>query len=85
MNRPQVYREVGIPETWDEWPDDAKVNYPCTVMDRDQLLSLVGELGGVPEDEIGEQSFFKSGLAQLVVTLQNGTRADPKGMESDEE
>jgi hypothetical protein len=69
MSRPQVYREVDLPDKWDEWPESAKVNYLSSAMDRDNLLRLVGEAGNVPEDEIGAQSIHKAGLAQLIVTL----------------
>jgi hypothetical protein len=68
--RPQSYRDVDIPDAWDDWPDDAKVNYLSTAMDRDQLLETVGELAGIPDGEIGEQSLWKSALAQLVVVLE---------------
>lgn len=69
MSRPQSYRDVVLPEEWGEWPEAAKINYLSSVMDRDNLLRLVGELGNVPDDEIGAQSIHKAGLAQLVVTL----------------
>lgn len=72
MSRPQQYRDVPLPDEWDQWPPDAQVNYLCTAMDRDQLLSLVREEAGIPDDEVGEQSIHKAGLAQLVVTLQDG-------------
>ena len=70
MSRPHQYREVELPDEWTEWPDDAKVNYLASAMDRDQLLSLVGEYVGVPDSEIGKQSIHKSGLAQLIVVLE---------------
>lgn len=70
MSRPHQYREVELPDEWTEWPDDAKVNYLASAMDRDQLLSLVGEYAGVPDSEIGKQSIHKSGLAQLIVVLE---------------
>lgn len=68
-SRPQVYREVEIPEEWSEWPEAARVNYLCSVMDRKQLLKHVAEAGNVPAEEVGEQSIHKAGLAQLIVTL----------------
>jgi len=70
MPKPQTYREVDLPDQWDDYPADAKVNYLATVMDRDQLLETVGDLGDVPDEEIGAQSIHKSGLAQLIVTLE---------------
>ena len=51
MSRPQVYRDVDLPDKWAEWPESAKVNYLSSAMDRDNLLRLVGEAGNVPEDE----------------------------------
>lgn len=72
MSRPQQYREVELPDEWTEWPEDAKVNYLASAMDRDQLLSLVGEHAGIPDSEIGAQSIHKSGLAQLIVVLAGG-------------
>jgi len=72
MTRPQTYRDVRLPDTWDEWGEGAKVNWLCTVADRDQLLGMVAEAAGIPDEEVGEQSFLKSGLAQLVVTLEEG-------------
>jgi len=63
-------RDVPLPEEWDEWPDDAKINYLATTMDREQMLALAGDLADIPDEEIGAQSFLKSGLAQLIVTLQ---------------
>lgn len=76
MSRPQTYRDVDLPTEWDSYPTDAKVNYLSTVMDRDQLLTLVGERAGIPDDEIGEQSIHKTGLAQLVVVLGGDGDAD---------
>lgn len=77
MSRPQTYRRVDLPDEWADYPADAKVNYLATVMDRDQLLETVGALGDIPEDEIGAQSIHKSGLAQLIVTLEDlGARAN---------
>jgi hypothetical protein len=70
MSRPQTYRDVEIPDTWNEWPRDAKVNYLCTVMDRDQLLRSISDVADIPGEEIGEQSIHKTGLAQLIVELQ---------------
>ena len=69
MTRPHQYRDVDIPDTWIEWSDDAKVNYLASTMDRAQLLDLVGEAAGIPDNEIGEQSLHKNGLAQLIVAL----------------
>lgn len=71
MSRPQSYRDVNLPEEWDKFGVDAKVNYLSTVMDRDQLLDSVGELADIPDEEIGEQSLHKNALAQLVVVLEN--------------
>lgn len=73
MSRPQTYREVDLPDEWDKFGTDAKVNYLCTAMGRDQLLDVIGELADIPDDEIGEQSIHKSGLAQLVVALEGDT------------
>lgn len=70
MSRPQTYRDVDLPENWDDFPVDAKVNYLATVMDRNQLLHTIAELGDIPSDEVGAQSFLKSGLAQLIVKLE---------------
>jgi hypothetical protein len=70
VSRPQVYREVDLPDEWESYPTDAKVNYLATVMDRDNLLKLVGELADIPDDEVGAQSIHKSGLAQLIVRLE---------------
>lgn len=70
MSKPQTYRDVDLPDEWNKFGDDAKVNYLCNVVDRDQLLELVGDAGNVPNHEIGEQSFHKAGLAQLLVTLE---------------
>lgn len=69
MSRPQAYRDIELPDTWNEWPTDAKVNYLASAMDRKQLLETVGALAGLPDDEIGKQSIHKSGLAQLIVVL----------------
>jgi len=70
MTRPQTYRDVDLPDEWDSFPTDAKVNYLATVMDRDQLLATVGELAEIPDDEIGAQSIHKNGLAQLITVLE---------------
>lgn len=69
--RPQSYRDVDLPDTWDEWSTDAQVNYLCTVMDRDQLMKVIAEMANIPDDEVGEQSIHKAGLAQLVVVLDD--------------
>lgn len=71
MSRPQTYREVGLPDEWEQWPDDAKVNYLASAMDRDQLLRRVSEVAGIPDGEIGKQSIHKSGLAQLITVLED--------------
>ena len=71
MSRPHTYRDADVPDEWESFPADAKVNYLATVMDRDQLLDRVGDLAGIPDDEIGAQSIHKSGLAQLIVTLED--------------
>jgi hypothetical protein len=70
MPRAHTYRRVDLPEEWESFPADAKVNYLASTMDRDQLLATVGDLGDVPDSEIGAQSIHKSGLAQLIVTLE---------------
>lgn len=70
MSRPHTYRKTDLPDSWDSYPTDAKVNYLATCMDRDQLLETVGELAGIPDGEIGAQSIHKSGLAQFIVTLE---------------
>ena len=75
MTRPQQYREVELPDEWLDWPEDAKVNYLASAMDRDQLLSLVGEHADIPDSEIGAQSIHKSGLAQLIVVLEGDSDA----------
>lgn len=69
MSRPYTYRDVVLPDEWDEWPDDAKVNYLTTAMDRDTLLETVGRAADIPDDEIGAQNIHKAGLAHLVVVL----------------
>lgn len=71
MSRPQRYRDVELPEEWDKFGEDAKVNYLSTVMDRDQLLEEVAAAGNIPDSEVGEQSMHKAGLAQLLVTLED--------------
>lgn len=76
MSRPHTYRDVEIPDEWAAWPDDAKVNYLATAMDRDALLATVGALAGIPDDEIGAQNIHKAGLAQLIVTLEDEDEAD---------
>lgn len=70
--RPQTYRDVDLPATWDEWDVNAKVNYLCTVTDRNSLMQMIGEKAGVPDDEIGPQSIHKAGLAQVLVALTEG-------------
>lgn len=70
MPRPQTYRGVDLPDEWDSYPTDAKVNYLASVMDRDQLLNMVGESADIPDDEIGAQSIHKSGLVQLITVLE---------------
>lgn len=69
-SRPQTYRDVDLPDNWETFPDNAKVNYLSSVMDRNQILEVVADLAEIPDDEIGEQSIHKSGLAQLVVALE---------------
>lgn len=70
MSQPQVYRDVDIPDKWEHFSMDAKVNYLSTLMDRKQILELVGEAADIPEEEIGEQSIHKTGLAQIAVKLE---------------
>jgi len=67
---PHTYRDVDLPDEWAQWPTDAKVNYLANSMGRDQLLALVGERAGLPDEEIGAQSIHKNGLAQLIVRLE---------------
>jgi hypothetical protein len=70
MSCPYQYRKVAFPDERTKWPDDTKATPLVSAMDRDQLLSLVGEYAGVPDSEIGEQSIHKSSLAQLIVVFE---------------
>lgn len=71
MTQPHKYRDVTLPDEWTSYPAAAKVNFLATVMDRDQLLEMVGDLADIPDEEIGAQSIHKNGLAQLIVTLED--------------
>lgn len=67
MSRAPGIPWVPLPEERDEWPEAARVNYLESTLDRGQLLALVGDLADIPEDEIGQQSLLKNGLAQFIV------------------
>lgn len=62
--------DVPLPDEWDEWPEEAKINYIASTMDREQMLSMAADLADIPDDQVGAQSFLKAGLAQLIVTLE---------------
>lgn len=70
-SRPQTFREVDLPDEWETYSRDAKVNYLSNVMDRDQLLSEIADLADLADESVGEQSLKKSGLAELFISLQN--------------
>lgn len=56
------------PDRWEEWPQEAKIEFVSNVITREAVLELIGDLADMP-DEIGEQSIHKGGLAKLVVIL----------------
>lgn len=69
-SRPQTFREVDLPDEWSAFGRDAKVNFLSNVMDRDQMMDEIADLADLSEDSVGEQSFRKSGLAELFIVLE---------------
>ena len=69
MSRPQTYRNVEIPDTFADWSIDARVNYLCNAMDREQIAATVREMHGLePENKT---HFGKDELAEMVANEYN--------------
>jgi len=62
------YRDVDVPENFDEWDVNAQVNYLSNAMDREQIANYVRELAGV--DRRDKPLFTKDELTEIALQLQ---------------
>ena len=69
MSRPQTYRDVDVPDTFDKWDSDAQINYLCSCMDRAQIANYVREIHDLETRE--KPLFKKDELAQIAVQWVN--------------
>ena len=65
MTRPQQYRDVDVPEGFDEWPVNARVNFLCNALDAVQLADYLRERFGM--EPRGEPQFLKDELAEILI------------------
>jgi len=68
MPQPQEYRDVEVPDNFDEWDVNARVNYIANAMDRTQIADYLREVAGMePRDE---PTFKKDELTEIIIRLQ---------------
>lgn len=68
MSRPQQYRDVDVPDNFEEWSVDARVNYLANSMDRQQIANYVREVAGLEERD--QPTFLKDELVEMAIRLQ---------------
>lgn len=65
MSKVQQFRDVTIPDEYDDWPADAQINFLCNCLDREQIANYVREEYGLePRDK---PLFRKDELAQIAI------------------
>lgn len=68
MAKPQTYRDVDVPENFEDWDVNARVNYIANAMDRTQIADHLRETAGL--NPRGEPTFKKDELTEIIITLQ---------------
>lgn len=68
MPKPQTFRDVDVPDNFDEWDVDARVNYLANAMDRTQIADHLREVCGM--DTRGEPTFLKDELTEIIIKVQ---------------
>jgi hypothetical protein len=69
MPKPQEYRDVDVPENFERWDVNARVNYLANAMDRTQIADYLREVAGLEPRE--EATFKKDELTEIIISLQN--------------
>lgn len=62
------YRPVELPDTWGEWDADAKINYLCGAMDREQIANVLRDRAGLEARE--KPLLRKDEIAQILVAIE---------------
>jgi hypothetical protein len=69
MPKPQEFRDVEIPDNFEEWDVNARVNYLANALDRTQIADHLRDVAGLePRDE---PTFLKDELVEIIIQLQN--------------
>jgi len=66
--KPQQYRDVEIPNGFDNWDVNARVNYLAGAMDRTQIADYLREITGQETRE--EPTFKKDELVEIIIKVQ---------------
>jgi hypothetical protein len=66
--KPQAYRDVEIPNGFDEWDINARVNYLAGAMDRTQIADYLREITG--QEKRQEPTFLKDELVEIIIKVQ---------------
>lgn len=69
MPKPQQYRNVNVPDNFEDWDVDARVNYLANAMDRTQIADYLREVAGLEKRE--EPTFLKAELTEIIIKVQN--------------
>jgi len=65
MAKVQNFREVSVPDHFEDWDDAAQLNYLQSAMDREQLANYVREIHGLETRD--KPLFRKDELAQIAI------------------
>lgn len=68
MPKPQEFRDVDVPDNFDEWDVNARVNYIANAMDRTQIANYLREIAGLENRD--EPTFRKDELTEIIIRLQ---------------
>jgi hypothetical protein len=68
MTKCRDFADVELPETWDEWGREAKMNFLCGAMDSEQLSNLLRERAGL--DQRDKPMFTKREKATIIAELE---------------
>lgn len=68
MTHLQQYRDIDVPDNFQEWSIDARVNYLANSMDHQQIANYVREVTGLEERD--QPTFLKDELVEMAIQLQ---------------
>jgi hypothetical protein len=71
MAKPQTYRDVDVPDGFESWDINARVNYLAGAMDRTQIADHLREITG--QDPREEPTFKKDELVEIIISVQEGS------------